>query len=356
MNQKPFMIQRRRIGVGHPVYIIAELSANHGQKFETAVELVHAAKRAGADAVKLQTYRPESITLDCKNEYFSIAQGTVWDGQYLIDLYAEAYTPWEWQPKLKALADELGLHLFSSPFDFEAVDFLEEMHVPAYKIASFELVDVGLLQKVASTGRPIILSTGMATKEEIQLAVRTLQNYGAEQIALLKCTSAYPASPESMNLRTMVDLGHSFGVPFGLSDHSMGPEAPTAAVALGASIIEKHLTLSRQAGGPDSSFSLEPHEFTAMVNSVRTTEKMIGTVQYGPSEADRKNRAFRRSLFVVEDIVAGEEFTPENVRSIRPGHGLEPLHFPKILGCKAKETIPRGTPLNWKHVSSINET
>lgn len=345
------MIQRRRVGAGEPVYVIAELSANHGQSFERAEDLVYAAKEAGADAVKLQTYRPDSITIDCENDFFAIDQGTVWDGKNLYRLYEEAYTPWEWQPRLKLLAESLGMQLFSSPFDFEAVDFLEQMNVPAYKIASFELVDIPLLEKVAATGRPVILSTGMATKEEIQLAVRTLQHHGAEQIALLKCTSAYPASPESMNLRTMADLGHSFRVPFGLSDHTLGIEAPVAAVALGASIIEKHLTLRRSDGGPDSAFSLEPEEFAAMVAAVRTAEKMVGGVHYGPTDADRRNRAFRRSLFAVADIRAGEPFTASNIRSIRPGYGLEPLHYPAILGKTAKESIARGTPLMWRHVS-----
>ena len=344
-------IQRRKVGAGHPVYVIAELSANHGKSFETAVELVRVAHECGADAVKLQTYRPESLTIDCDNEYFSISQGTVWDGQSLFHLYEEAYTPWEWQPELKRIAEELGMDLFSSPFDAEAVDFLESINVPAYKIASFELVDIPLLQKVASTRRPVILSTGMASKQEIQRGLDTLRNYGADQVALLKCTSAYPASPESMMLKTITDMQHAFDVPVGLSDHSMGIEAPVVAVALGACIVEKHLTLDRSAGGPDSSFSLEPQEFKEMVRSVRLAEQITGVVHYGTTDADRNNRAFRRSLFVIRDIEAGEAFTPENVRSIRPGHGLEPLHFPTILGRTATEGLKRGTPLLWKYVS-----
>ncbi len=348
---KSMMIQRRRIGPGEPIYIIAEISANHGHSFERAVDLIRAAKACGADAVKLQTYRPESITIDCRNEYFEISQGTVWDGQVLYDLYQAAFTPWEWQPKLKEIADELSLTLFSSPFDFEAVDFLEAMNVPAYKIASFELIDTPLLQKVASMRRPVILSTGMASHGEIQHALRTLNSSGAEEVALLKCTSAYPASPESMNLKTMVDMGRRFDVPVGLSDHSMGIEAPVAAAAMGASIIEKHICLKRADGGPDSQFSLEPDEFRAMVDAVRTTEKILGTVHYGACDADRRNRSFRRSLFVVADVEAGETFTEANVRSIRPGHGLEPLHYPAILGKIASEPIKRGTPLAWKHVS-----
>ncbi|MBX3416889.1 MAG: pseudaminic acid synthase [Pirellulaceae bacterium] len=343
-------INNREIGRGCPVYIIAELSANHNQSFERAVELVRVAKECGADAVKIQTYHPDGITIDCDNEHFKIKQGTVWDGKTLYRLYEEAYTPWEWQPKLKLEAERLGLDLFSSPFHFEAVDFLEDMQVPAYKIASFELVDIPLLEKVAATGKPVIASTGMATEEEIRLAVDTLRDLGTTQIALLKCTSAYPASPQSMNLRTLAELKNRFDVPVGLSDHSMGLEAPVVAVALGASIIEKHLTLARSDGGPDSSFSLEPQEFAAMVSSVRLAEQVLGESKFGPSEADEKNRAFRRSLFAVRDIAAGEIFTAENVRSIRPGFGLEPRHYAKILGRVATEAIQRGTPLEWRHV------
>ncbi len=344
-------IHRRRIGPGFPVYIIAELSANHRQSYERAVELVHAAHQAGADAVKLQTYTPDTITIDCDNEYFRIQQGTCWDGKSLYNLYEEAFTPWNWQPKLKTVANDLGMDLFSSPFDATAVEFLEQMNVPAYKIASFEIVDVPLLKKVAATRRPVIVSTGMANQQEIRLALDTLRAGGCDQIALLKCTSAYPASADSMNLRTMADMAQRFQTPVGLSDHSMTSEAAVVSVALGGCIVEKHLTLDRSEGGPDSGFSLQPEEFAEMVRAVRTAEQTLGSVHYGVNHMDRANRNFRRSLFVVRDIAAGEPFTSDNVRSIRPGHGLEPVHFPTVLGRRAAAGLSRGTPLQWKHVS-----
>jgi len=340
------IISGRRIGAGNPVYVIAELSANHGQCFEQAVELVRAAKACGADAVKLQTYTPDTLTIDCDNEFFRIS-GTLWNGRTLYDLYQEAFTPWEWQPKLKRLADELGIELFSTPFDASAVDFLERMNVAAYKIASFENCDVGLLRKVAGTGKPIIASTGMATLGEINELVDTVFAAGGKQLALLKCTSAYPAPPEEMNLRTIPHLADAFGVPVGLSDHTLGAAVPIAAVSLGACIIEKHLTLSRAAGGPDSAFSLEPDEFKNMVQSIRVAEQALGTVHYGFSAGETKSRAFRRSLFVVKNIKAGEIFRGENIRSIRPGQGLHPRYFNEILGRAACRDICRGTPMSW---------
>jgi pseudaminic acid synthase len=312
-------IENQEIGLGQPAYIIAELSANHNQDFEQAVKLIEAAKETGADAVKLQTYTPDTITIDCNNEYFQIGAGTIWEGRNLYDLYGEAHTPWEWQPKLKTVADELGIHLFSSPFDHTAVDFLEEMNVPAYKIASFEIVDIPLIRKVGRTGKPIIMSTGMATLAEIDEAVQTIRTEGNNQVALLKCTSAYPAPPEEMNLRTIPHLAQAFNVPVGLSDHTLGVAVPVAAVALGACIIEKHFTLSRAAPGPDSAFSLEPHEFKEMVDAVRVAEKALGHVSYTVTEKEAASRVFRRSLFVVKDMKTGEVFTEENVRSIRPG-------------------------------------
>lgn len=344
---QPLAIAGRPIGLGHPVYIIAELSANHGQSFETAVALIEGAVQAGADAVKLQTYTAETITIDCDLEYFRIGQGTIWDGMNLFQLYQQAYTPWDWQPKLKQVADRLGIHLFSSPFDFSAVDFLEAMTVPAYKIASFELNDIPLLEKVGATKKPVIASTGMATIEEIDLAIQTLRSAGAPQVAILKCTSAYPAQPESMNLQTLVDMASRFQVPVGLSDHTLGHESALLSVALGGCIIEKHLTFSRRDPGPDSSFSLEPGEFAEMVRQVRIAEKALGRVHYGGTENDIRNRAFRRSLFVVADIAAGELITAENVRSIRPGYGLEPKHYRSVLGKRARQAIVRGTPLAW---------
>jgi N-acetylneuraminate synthase len=343
-------IGQRAIGAGHPVYVIAEVSANHHQKFDQAVKLVHAAKAAGCDAVKLQTYTPDTMTIACSRPEFRIA-GTIWDGRNLHELYGEAYTPWEWQPRLQHVANDLGLDLFSSPFDATAVDFLEAMNVPAHKVASFELVDIPLIQKMARTGKPLIMSTGMATVEEIDEAMQAAREAGATQIALLKCTSSYPAPAEEMNLRTIPELARRFGVPAGLSDHTMGIAVPVAAVALGACIIEKHLTLSRAQPGPDSSFSLEPHEFKAMVDAVRVAEKALGEVHFGCSPKEASSRVFRRSLFVVRDLKRGDLFTAENVRSIRPGHGLHTRHLPEVLGRPAACDIERGTPLNWELVN-----
>ena len=342
-----FCIGDRAIGSGAPTYIIAELSANHNQSFDQAVRILHAAKDAGADAVKLQTYTADTITLRSDKECFRIAGGTLWDGRTLHDLYQEAYTPWEWQPKLKEIAGDLGMHLFSSPFDDSAVEFLEQMHVPAYKVASFELVDIGLIQKMARTGKPLIMSTGMATEDEISEAVQAARGAGATQIALLKCTSAYPARPEETNLRTIPELARRFGCPAGLSDHTMGVAVPVAAVAQGACILEKHLCLRRANGGPDGAFSLEPAEFKTMVEAVRVAEKALGSVQFAPGPSEVNSRKFRRSLFVVEDVKKGELFTERNVRSIRPADGLHPRHLHEILGKQASSDVERGTPLSW---------
>jgi pseudaminic acid synthase len=343
-------IDNRRIGPGKPAYVIAELSANHNQNFEQAVRIIQAAKHAGADAVKLQTYTADTITLRSDKEYFRIAGGTLWDGRSLHDLYQEAFTPWEWQPKLKQVANDLGMQLFSSAFDESAVDFLEQMNVPAHKVASFELVDIGLIQKMARTGKPLIVSTGMASAEEIAEAVEAARAAGAQEIALLKCTSAYPALPEEANLLTIPELTRRFECPAGLSDHTMGIAVPVAAVALGACIIEKHLCLRRADGGPDSGFSLEPEEFKAMVDAVRTTEKALGSPQFGPGKRESNSLRFRRSLFVVEDVRQGELFTRQNVRSIRPSDGLHPRYLNEVLGRRAATDIERGTPLSWKLV------
>jgi len=326
---------------------VAELSANHQQDFDQAVRILRAAKGAGADAVKLQTYTADTITLRSDKEFFRIAGGTLWDGRILHDLYQEAFTPWEWQPKLKEIADELGMHLFSSAFDETAVDFLEEMNVPAHKVASFELVDIGLIQKMARTGKPLIMSTGMASEEEISEAVEAARGAGATQIALLKCTSAYPAPAEEANLLTIPELARRFGCPVGLSDHTMGVAVPVVAVALGACIIEKHLCLRRADGGPDGAFSLEPEEFKAMVEAVRTAEKALGTVQFASGPREANSRRFRRSLFVVQDVKKGELFTKQNVRSIRPSDGLHPRHFNEVVGKHAACDVERGTPLSW---------
>jgi pseudaminic acid synthase len=340
-------IASTKIGPGFPSYVIAELSANHNQDFEQAVRIIEAAKNAGADAVKLQTYTADTITIACDREEFRISGGTLWDGRNLHDLYGEAYTPWEWQPRLKKVAEDLGMDLFSSAFDATAVDFLEEMGVPAHKVASCELVDLPLIRRMARTGKPLILSTGMATIEEIDEALKTARSSGATQIALLKCTSAYPAPAEEMNLRTIPEMERRFGVPVGLSDHTMGIAAPVAAVALGACILEKHLTLSRATPGPDRGFSLEPQEFKAMVEAVRTAEKALGEVHFGLSGKEEASRVFRRSLFVVQDMKKGEVFTPVNVRSIRPGFGLHTRHLEEVLGKRAVRDVDRGTPLSW---------
>ncbi len=345
------MIAGRRVGPGCGTYVVAELSANHNQSFDQAVRILRAAKDAGADAVKLQTYTADTITLRSDKECFQITGGTLWDGRTLHDLYQEAFTPWEWQPKLKEIAGELGMHLFSSAFDDSAVDFLEQMNVPAHKVASFELVDIGLIQKMARTGKPMIMSTGMASEEEIAEAVEAASGAGATQIALLKCTSAYPAPPEEANLLTIPELARRFGCPVGLSDHTMGIAVPVAAVALGASIIEKHLCLRRADGGPDSAFSLEPAEFKAMVEAVRTAEKALGSVQLVPGLHEANSRKFRRSLFVVEDIKKGDLFTKQNVRSIRPADGLHPRHLDEVLGRRAACDVERGTPLSWAMVA-----
>jgi pseudaminic acid synthase len=350
MPSPTITIGGRKIGPEHPTYVIAEMSGNHNQSFQQAVKIVRAAKDAGADAVKLQTYTADTITLDCDLPCFRVVEGTLWSGQTLHKLYQEAYTPWEWQPKLKAVADDLGMHCFSSPFDPTAVDFLEAMDVPAYKVASFELVDLPLIEKMARTGKPIIMSVGTATVGEIDEAVRAARQAGATDLALLKCTSAYPAPPEEMNLRTIPHLSQMFGVPAGLSDHSMGIAVPVAAVALGACIIEKHLTIARSEGGPDSAFSLEPHEFRAMTDEIRVAQQALGEVRYEVTEREAVARAYRRSLFVVKEVRQGETFSEENVRSIRPANGLPPKFLRQVLGRKATRDIVAGSALAWDMV------
>jgi N-acetylneuraminate synthase len=342
-----FGIGGRSIGAGHPVYVVAEVSANHHQDLDTARALVRAAAEAGADAVKFQTYTPDTLTLDIRTGPFRIEQGTIWDGAVLHDLYKQAQMPWEWHQELAVLASELGLQWFSTPFDATAVAHLEALSAPAYKIASFELVDIPLLQVVARTGKPIVLSTGMAALEEIDEAVRAIREIGASPVALLRTNSAYPAPPGEMDLRTIPRLGRRFGVVVGISDHTPGIAVPVAAVAVGACIVEKHLTLSRAVPGPDAAFSLEPPEFSAMVAAVRVAEQALGGVRFGPSCHEQASLPFRRSLFVVCDMAAGEPFTLENVRSIRPASGLHPRHLPEILERRAGRAIPRGTPLTW---------
>ena len=331
------------------IFIIAELSANHKQDIQLAKDTIYAMKESGADAVKLQTYTPDTITIDCDNEYFQIKEG-LWKGKTLYKLYQEAYTPWEWQPKLKEIAEDLGMICFSSAFDKTAVDFLEKMNVPAYKVASFEITDIPLIEYIASKGKPVIMSTGIATLSDIEEAVNACKRMGNDQIALLKCTSAYPTPLEDVNLRTIPNLADTFKTVVGLSDHTLGISVPITSVALGAKIIEKHFILDKSLGGPDAAFSMEPDEFKVMVNFVREVEKALGEVSYDLTEKMKKSREFSRSLFAVKDIKAGETFTEENIRSIRPGYGLPPKYLKDVLGKKALIDLVKGTPLNFNFI------
>ncbi|MEL5865096.1 pseudaminic acid synthase [Clostridium cochlearium] len=348
--KKCFKINNIKIGEGGKTFIIAEMSANHLQDYDRAIEIIKMAKWAGADAIKFQTYTADTITIDCDNEYFQITQGTIWDGTTLHKLYQEAYIPWEWQPKLKKIAEEEGLICFSSPFDKTAVDFLEEMDVPAYKIASFEITDIPFIEYIASKGKPVIISTGIATLSDIEEAVNACKRMGNNQIVLLKCTSSYPAPVEDANLRTIPNIAETFNVVAGLSDHTLGSEVAIAAVALGAKIIEKHFTLKRSDGGPDAKFSMEPHEFKQMVEDIRNVEKALGSVNYALTGKQIKSREHSRSLFVVKDIKKGEIFTEENVKSIRPGFGLPTKYINDIIGRTCEENLRKGTPLKWEHI------
>ncbi|SDZ17666.1 N-acetylneuraminate synthase [Proteiniborus ethanoligenes] len=345
--QNQLTISNKTINSNSPTFIIAEVSANHLQSYDNAVKLIKEVKMTGADAVKLQTYTPDTITIDCDNKYFQITQGTIWDGTTLHKLYQEAYTPWEWQPKLKKIAEEEGLIFFSSPFDITAVDFLEDMNVPAYKIASFEINDIPFIEYIASKGKPIIMSTGIATLADIEEALSACKRMGNTQVSLLKCTSAYPSPMEDINLRVIPNLRDTFGTIVGLSDHTLGHTVPLGAVALGAKIVEKHITLSRSDGGPDAKFSMEPDEFKEMVIRIRELEKALGQVTYELTEKQKKSREHSRSLFVVKDIKKGEVFTEDNVRSIRPGFGLETKYIKDIIGTKARQNIQKGTPVDW---------
>ena len=326
-------------------YIIAEMSANHAGSLENAKEIIYAAKEAGADCIKLQTYTADTITIDCDNKYFYIGNGT-WEGENLYSLYRKSYTPWEWQPVLKELADKIGIDIFSTPFDKTSVDFLEETGMEFYKIASFELVDIPLIEYVAQKKKPIVMSTGMGSLEEITEAVEVVKKYGC-WLALLKCSSAYPAVTDGMDLNTMLDIKKRFGCTVGLSDHSMGSLGAVAAVAMGASVIEKHFCLDRKVKNPDSVFSMEPVEFKKMVQDVRAVEKAKGKVYYGSSEQEKDNVVFRKSIFAVKDIHAGEVFTDENIRVIRPGYGMLPKYYKGLLGKVATANISRGTPLDF---------
>jgi len=331
-------------------FIIAELSANHNHNLKTALKTIEAVKACGANAIKLQTYTPETMTINCDKDYFQIKGTELWDGKTLYNLYKEAYTPWEWHKELYEKAERLGLVCFSTPFDKSAVDFLEGLGNPIYKVASFEIQDISLIEYMASKGKPMIISTGIAELEDIELAVNTCRKVGNNEIALLKCTSAYPAPVEEANLKTIPDLAKRFGVVAGLSDHTLGISVPIAAVSLGAKIIEKHFILDKNNGGPDSAFSLEPNEFKNMVISIREVEKALGTINYELSEKAKAGKKFSRSLFVVKNINKNEIFTEENIRSIRPGDGLHPKLLKEILGKKASKDIEKGEPLNWEMI------
>jgi len=346
-------IGNRFIGAGHPTYVIAELSANHMGSCERALELVRRAATAGADAVKVQTYRPDTMTIDCTQAPFRVSGGTLWDGRTLFDLYGEAQTPWEWQPELQAEAATAGIDFFSSPFDAAAVRFLVDLGVPVLKIASFELVDHALIRTAARSGLPLIISTGMASIGEIEQAMGVAKDAGAGGIILLRCNSAYPAPAAEMDLRTIPDMAARWDVPVGLSDHTLGSAAAVAAVALGACVVEKHITLSRADPTPDAAFSLEPDEFRRMVEEVRQTESVLGSVRYGPSDSEKSSLAFRRSLFIVADVEPGDLFTGENVRSVRPGHGLAPRHLDAVIGRRAACHVDRGTPLTWDLIEPV---
>lgn len=345
-------IGARKVGAGQPAFIVAELSGNHHQSYDEAAELIRAAARAGADAVKLQTYTPDTMTLDSDRPWFVVGGGDnpdSWKGKTLYQLYREAYTPWEWQPKLKRLAESLGLILFSTPFDETAVDFLEKMEVPCYKIASYEATHIPLLRRVAATGKPVLLSIGFADPKEVESALQTLRSGGAGKIALLHCVTSYAGEPrpEDMHLATLRDIERRFGVVAGFSDNTGGIEMPLAAVLSGASILEKHFILRRSKGGHDARFSIEPQELAALVRAIRRAEKALGQPHYGPAnEAETYNKRFRRSLFAVQDIRRGERLTRENVRVIRPADGLPPRLLERVLGKSAARDIPRGTPLS----------
>jgi len=339
-----------KIGEGHPVFIIAELSANHNGKLDLAIETIHAAKRAGADAIKLQTYTADTITIDSDKPDFLI-EGTIWNGRRLHELYQEAFTPWEWHARLFEEAKSVGLACFSSPFDFSAVDFLETLNTPAYKIASFEITDIPLIEYVARKGKPVILSTGIATLADIELALDACKRMGNHQIALLKCTSSYPAPIEEANMAMIADFKERFGVISGLSDHTMGPIVPVVATCFGAKIIEKHFILDRSIGGPDASFSLNEAEFADMVKAIRDTEKAIGTVEYTLTPKQEAGKVFSRSLYFVRNMQKGEKISHENVRSIRPGYGLHPRHLGEIIGRQVNCDIEKGTRVSFDLLS-----
>ncbi len=352
--KKEIRIGTRTISETSPVFVVAEISGNHNQDYGRAIELIHAAGEAGADAVKLQTYTADTITIDCDDPAFTIHEGTIWDGQTLHQLYSEAYTPWEWQARLMEEAGRLGMECFSSPFDLTSVDFLERLNVPAYKIASYEINDIPLIRTVARLHKPVILSTGVAYPEDIERAFDACRQEGNEDVILLKCVSAYPTPYEAVNLRVIPTLAKTYDCLAGISDHTMGTIVSAGSIAMGVKMVEKHLTLRRSDGGPDSAFSMEPEEFAQMVKDIRIMEKALGSDVYGLTETQKLEHGGSRSLFVVEDIDAGQLLTPENIRSIRPGNGLcglHTMHYEEVLGKTAKTFLKKGTPLQWELIS-----
>lgn len=341
----------RKVGEDSPTFMIAEMSGNHGQDYSQAEALVDAAAAAGADAIKLQTYTADTLTIDCDNDYFKIHDHDLWGGQTLYQLYQQAYTPWEWHAPLKKRAERQGLTFFSTPFDITAVDFLEKLGVNLYKVASFMTENIPLLERIGQTKKPVILSRGMTSIPQLEHALHTLKQAGCPQIAILHCISEYPATPAQMNLQTIPDLADRFDIVPGLSDHSLGTAVSIAAVALGARIIEKHLTLAREDGGPDAAFSVEPHEMHELINNIRQVEQALGKPTYDSENESGTGKIFKQSIFVVEDIPEGTPLTPQNIRIIRPGYGIEPRHYTEIVGKTTSNTLPRGTPLQWEHIN-----
>lgn len=350
MNRE-ILIGNKKITPETPAFLIAEMSGNHNQDLGRALAIIEAAKESGADAIKLQTYTADTITMDCRNPYFATQEGSLWEGRTLYDLYQEAHTPWEWHEKLFQKAEECGLICFSSPFDKTAVDFLEKLNAPAYKIASYEINDIPLIRRAAQTGKPLIMSTGIASLSDIELALQACREEGNQDVILLKCTSAYPAPYSEMNLKVIPHMAETFQCITGLSDHSYGTEVAVASMALGAKVVEKHLTLSRKDGGVDSDFSMEPEEFALMARQIRNVESALGVVTYELTDKQKESKRYTRSLFAAEDIKTGGTFSENNIRSVRPGDGIPPRYLDDILGKQAKRNISRGMPLKWEDIS-----
>ncbi len=350
MNRE-ILIGNKKITPETPAFLIAEMSGNHNQDLGRALAIIEAAKESGADAIKLQTYTADTMTMDCRNPYFATQEGSLWEGRTLYDLYQEAHTPWEWHEKLFQKAEECGLICFSSPFDKTAVDFLEKLNAPAYKIASYEINDIPLIRRAAQTGKPLIMSTGIASLSDIELALQACREEGNQDVILLKCTSAYPAPYSEMNLKVIPHMAETFQCITGLSDHSYGTEVAVASMALGAKVVEKHLTLSRKDGGVDSDFSMEPEEFALMARQIRNVESALGVVTYELTDKQKESKRYTRSLFAAEDIKTGGTFSENNIRSVRPGDGIPPRYLDDILGKQAKRNISRGMPLKWEDIS-----